>query len=206
MRSIFWGIGLLLVGTLSAQETPPFAFNVGAGFTQGVGSTGTRLNTGWNFDAGAGYNFHPRFGLMAQFNFNRFDINNATVTALGFPDGNLRMWALTLDPIIHTNPRGPVDVYFIGGGGLYHREQEFTRPTVAIFQGFDPFFGFFRVAEPANEVLTSYSVNKPGWNGGMGVSFGTKWNAKFYAEARYHRMLIGDRHTDILPVTFGIRW
>jgi len=41
----------------------------------------------------------------------------------------------------------------------------------------------------------------------MGVSLGTKWHVKFYAEARYHRMFLGnDRHTDLLPVTFGFRW
>ena len=44
-------------------------------------------------------------------------------------------------------------------------------------------------------------------NGGAGVSFGTKWHVKFYAEARYHRMFLGnDRHADLLPVTFGFRW
>jgi hypothetical protein len=107
---------------------------------------------------------------------------------------------------VHTNPRGPVDLYFIGGGGLYHWRQEFTQPTVAIFRGFDPFFGFYRAAVPADQVITSYSVNKPGVNGGMGLSFGTRWNVKVYAEARYHRIIFGNYHADMLPVTFGIRW
>lgn len=209
MKRIYWasGMGLLLIGAISAQETPPFAFNVGAGFTTPVGGSGRRLDSGWNFDAGAGYNFSPYVGLMAQFNFNRLDVNSATVNALGFPAGDVRMWSATLDPIIHTHPRGPVDVYFIGGGGWYQRTQEFTRPTTAFFTGFDPFFGFFPIAVPATQVLTSYTVNKPGVNGGMGFSLGTKWHVKFYAEARYHRMFMGnDRHTDLLPVTFGFRW
>ena len=94
-------------------------------------------------------------------------------------------------------------IYFIGGGGLYHWRQEFTAPTIAVFNGFDPFFGFFQEAVPANQILTSYSVNKPGVNGGVGVSFGTRWHAKFYAEARYHRIIFGDNHADMLPVTFG---
>jgi hypothetical protein len=73
--------------------------------------------------------------------------------------------------------------------------------------GFDPFFGFYQFGVPANQVVASYTVNKPGVNGGMGVSFGSKWHVKFYGEARYHRMFLGnDRHTDLLPVTFGIRW
>jgi len=50
-------------------------------------------------------------------------------------------------------------------------------------------------------------VNKPGVNGGMGLSFGGFHKAKFYAEARYHRMFLdSNRHTDIVPVTFGVRF
>jgi hypothetical protein len=48
---------------------------------------------------------------------------------------------------------------------------------------------------------------KPGWNGGAGLSLGTRSSAKFYAEARYHRMIFGNhRYVDTVPVTFGIRW
>jgi hypothetical protein len=209
MKNIFLasGIGVLLIGAISAQETPRATFNVGGGFTQTLGATGRRIDPGWNFDAGAGYNFHPYVGLMLQFNYNQLDVNTATVNALGFPAGNIRQWSLTLDPVIHTNPRGPVDLYFIGGGGLYQRTQEFTQPATAVVTGFDPFFGFYQFGVPANQVVASYTVNKPGVNGGMGVSFGSKWHVKFYGEARYHRMFLGnDRHTDLLPVTFGIRW
>ena len=204
--SLASGIGLLMIGALSAQETPPVAFNVGAGFTQGVGGTGRRLDTGWNFDGGVGYNFTSYVGAMVQFNYNQFGINGTTLNNLGFPGGDLNIWSVSLDPVIHTMPKGPVDVYFTGGGGFYHMRQEFTAPTTALFTGFDPFFGFTQFAVPANQVLTSYSVNKPGVDGGIGVSFGTKWHVKAYAEARYHRMIFGDRHFDYLPVTFGFRW
>jgi hypothetical protein len=200
------GMGLLLMSAVQAQETPRFAFNAGAGFTQGVGGTGQRLDPGWNVSLGAGYNFHPNFGVLAQFNDSQMGINNGTLNSLGFPGGDVNTWSLTLNPIIHTHPRGPVDLYFIGGGGLYHWRQQFTQPTVAVFNGFDPFFGFYQVAVPANEVLTSYSVNKPGVNGGLGLSFGTRWHAKLYAEARYHRIIFGNTHADMLPVTFGVRW
>jgi len=152
-------------------------------------------------------NFHPNIGAMVQFNFNDLGINSDTLNNLGFPDGTVRMWSLTLDPIVHLSPKMPVDVYLIGGGGLYHRTQEFTAPTLATVTGFDPFFGFFNYAVPANQILTSYTVNKPGVNGGAGISFGNRWHGKFYAEARYHRMFLGnDRHTDLVPVTFGFRW
>ena len=41
----------------------------------------------------------------------------------------------------------------------------------------------------------------------MGISFGSKWRGKFFAEARYHRIFMGnDLHTDYVPVTFGYRF
>jgi opacity protein-like surface antigen len=200
--------GLLIAFSMSAQEVPPFTFNIGAGFTNPVGNTGSHLDTGWNIGAGAGYNFNSVFAVKAEFQYNDFGINRATLLNIGVPDGSVRLWSLTLNPVVHLNPhRGPVDVYVTGGGGLYHRTQEFTAPTIATVTGFDPWFGFFfPVSVQANQVLASNTVNKPGFNVGMGLSFGTKWKAKAYAEARYHRMFIGDFHMDYLPVTFGIRF
>jgi hypothetical protein len=196
-----------MAGALCAQETPRVAFNVGGGFTNPLGRTGSRLNNGWNVGAGLGFNFSPYVGALVQFQDNQFDINSATLGTLGFPGGDVNMWSASLNPIIHTNPRGPVDLYFIGGGGLDHWRQEFTAPSIAVFNGFDPFFGFYQAAIPVNQVLTSYSVNKPGVNAGAGLAFGTKWHAKVYAEARWHRMFFGnDRFVDTIPVTFGFRW
>jgi len=197
----------IAVGAVAfAQETPRFAFNAGAGFTTPIGSTGNRLDTGYNFDLGAGVNFNSAVGALVQFNYNGLGINRSTLDAIGFPGGDVRMWSVTLNPIVHLNGKGPVDVYLIGGGGLYHRTLEFTQPAVVSAVGFDPFFGFYPVAVPANQILASYSVMKPGVNAGAGVAFGTKWRAKFYAEARYHRMLFRNTHTDFIPVNFGFRW
>jgi len=208
MKQLYFalGIGVLLAGAACAQETPKFAFNLGGGFTEPVGRTGGHLDTGWNLSAGAGYNFSPYIGALVQFNDMQSNINGTTLRNVGFPDGDVNVWSLTLNPIVHTHPKGPADLYFIVGGGFYHWRQEFTAPDVAAVTGYDPFFGFFQTAVPVKNVLSSYSVNKPGVNGGIGLSFGTKWNAKFYAEARYHRIIFGDRHADYLPVTFGIRW
>ena len=117
--------------------------------------------------------------------------------------------SVTLDPIVHLAPKSHVDFYVTGGGGLFHRYQEFTAPSVQTFTGFDPFFGFYPVDVPANQVLASYSVNKPGVDIGAGLAFGSKWHGKFFAEARYERIFMGNRFshdTEFLPVTFGFRW
>ncbi len=199
--------GLLLVNSLTAQEVQRFSFDVGAGFTNPAGPTGRELDSGWNIRGGAGFNFSSYLGAMVQLDYNAFGINGTTLNNLGFPGGDLHVFSATLNPIVHLNPRGRLNPYIIGGGGIYHRYQEFTQPAVAAFTGFDPFFGFYTAAVPTTQVLASYSVNKPGFNVGAGLDVGTKWRGKFFAEARYHRIFMGnDMHTDYLPVTFGFRW
>ena len=198
-----------LAGALSAQEFSHITGGFGAGFTQAVGDTGKRLDTGWNIRAGAGVNFSPYFGVMLNGAYDSMGINSATLTNIGVPGGRLSVFSATLDPIVHLNPKGHVDVYVTGGAGLFHRYQEFTAPTVDVVTGFDPFFGFVPVGLPANQVLASYSVNKPGMDIGAGIAFGSKWHGKFFAEAKYMRIFMGSNRasdTEYLPVTFGFRW
>jgi hypothetical protein len=202
------GVGSFLITSLSAQErTSPFSFQFGGGFTQPVGNTGRHLDQGWNIQGGGGFNFGPYVGVMIDLGYNSFGINTATLSNLGFPGGDLHIFSATLDPIVHLNPHGHVDVYVTGGGGVYHRLQEFTQPSVAAVTGFDPFFGFYSAAVPVTQVLESYTVTKPGVDIGAGVAIGTKWHGKLFAEARYDRIFMGnDRHTDYIPVSFGFRF
>jgi len=200
-------MSLFLAGSMVAQEGSRFLFNIGGGFTQPVGNTGRHLDEGWNIQGGGGINFTPYFGAMIDLGYNSFGINSAALSNIGVPGGDIHVFSATLDPVIHLTPQRHFDVYIIGGGGIYHRYQEFTQPSVTTVVGFDPFFGFYSAAVPARHVLASYAVNKPGVNIGAGIALGTKWHGKFYAEARYNRIFMGsERHTDYIPVSFGFRW
>ncbi len=197
----------LFTAVVSAQEFSRFTFDGGAGFTSPVGNTGRQLDTGWNVQGGAGVNFSPYAGVMLQLQYDRMGVNSLTLNNLGFPGGDLSTFAATVDPVVHLTPKRHADVYLIGGGGWYRRNQEFTAPSVATVTAFNPFFGFYLAGVPSNVVLAQYSVNKPGVNGGMGIAFGNKWGGKFFAEARYHRIFMGSYgHTDYVPVTFGFRF
>ncbi len=177
-------------------------------FTQPVGNTGRHLDEGLNVQGGFGYNLSQYFGAMVDLGYNSFGINSGTLNNLGFPGGDIRVFSATPDPIVHLTPRSHFDLYVSGGGGVYYRNQEFTQPSTATLTAFDPFFGaFFPVTVPATEILSSYSVNKPRVDFGAGIAFGTKSRGKFFAEARYNRIFMGnDRHTDYIPVAFGFRW
>jgi hypothetical protein len=205
MKYVF-GI-VCLAGSVLAQEASRFTFDIGGGFTAPVGGTGRYLDNGWNLGAGAGVNMGPYFGALIQTNYNSLGINSGTLNNLGFPGGDVHVFSATLEPIVHLTPRSHFDLYVTGGGGLYHMYQEFTAPSVATITGYNPFFGFYAANVPTTEVLSSYSVNKPGANIGAGIAFGTKYRAKVFAEARYDHVFMGNnRHTDYVPVSFGLRW
>jgi hypothetical protein len=207
MRSITFlsGVGVLLAGALSAQELPPLSYNIGGGFTQPVGTLGRYTNQGWDLQAGSGYNFLPYFGTMLDFNFNSLGINSGTATNLGIPGGTETVWSFTLDPVVHLHPFGRIDPYVIGGGGIYHRADKLTKPADGFLPVSSPnaMFNSPLVGDPLEHY---YSVNKPGIDIGAGISFGTKYRAKIYAEARYNRMFVRGADTDFIPVNFGVRW
>ena len=46
-------------------------------------------------------------------------VNRATLNALSFPNGSVKIWSATLNPVVHLVPRSPVDVYITGGYGFY---------------------------------------------------------------------------------------
>ena len=200
---------LSLAGTAAAQNTSKLAFNVGGGFTEPIGQSARRADTGFNITAGGGLNFAPQFGISAEFGYNRLDLSNGALNAVGVPGGNAHIYSVTLEPTFHLNPHGRFGAYLIGGGGFYRRTIDFTAPTVDTVTLFDPFFGvFYPAAVPATQILASFTQNKGGWNVGAGLEIRVKGdsNAKIYAESRYHYIYTTPVRTTILPVTFGFRW
>jgi hypothetical protein len=194
--------GVLCMGSLSAQEVSHFSFELGGGFTQTVGNTGRYLNDGWNLQGGVGYNFSSRIGVMGELGYTQLGFNGTTLSNLGYPGGGVNVFSATIDPIVHLTPKSHFDVYAIGGGGLYHWNENFSAPTGLV----TPFStGSFPVTIP--NAGDMYSVNKPGFNAGMGMAMGTKWHGKVFAEARYvHVFLNNNMRADYIPVTFGFRW
>ena len=180
---------------------------VGGGFTTPINPIGSRLDTGWNIAAGAGVNANHHFGLMLDFMFNQTPINSSFLNQVQAPDGNVRVWGFTLDPVVHVTQEGPVDLYITGGGGIYHRTVEYTQPVIQSGVFFDPWFGYYPSAFSSNQIIGSFGQYKAGIDGGVGMSFklGSS-RVKAFAEARYHHIFTRSVPTDILPVTFGLRW
>ena len=183
-------------------------FNVGGGVTPALGTTGSRANTGWHYKLGAGYNFTPTFGTILEFQQNNLGVSNSVLTSLAVPNGDARLYSVSLNPIWRVRTGDRVGGYAIGGVGWYRRTVEFTQPTTATALAFDPWFGLlFPVTVPANQVIGSFSSNAVGLNGGVGMTIGkVESGPKFFTEIRYHWADTRGISTQILPITFGVRW
>jgi hypothetical protein len=142
-------------------------------------------------------------GALVDVGVSSLGINATTLNSIGAHGGDVYIFSATLDPIVHLNPHGRFDVYVTGGGGEYRRSQTFG--PALLTGGFSP--NPFLFTNSAGSSVFHYNVNKPGYDVGIGVSVGTRWHGKIFAEAKYnHIFLNGFQHTDYLPVTFGYRW
>src|SRR5437868_3773364 len=99
-----------------AQFSNNFTGFVGGGFTAPINPIASRVDTGWNITAGAGYNINHHFGMMLDFIYTENGINRRFLDQVQAPDGTTRVWGFTLDPIVHVTQEGPVDFYVTGGG------------------------------------------------------------------------------------------
>jgi hypothetical protein len=207
MKTFSLCLAFCFVATLPTFAQPRFTGFVGAGPTVPLNPTAKRTeDLGWNISAGGGLS-NNHVGLMLDFMFNDIGVNQNLLNQVGAPNGTVKTWGFTLDPVIHVTQEGPADVYVTGGGGIYHRNVEFTQPGVAATTFFDPWFGFYPGLVGTNQVLASYSQYKGGLDGGMGVSFklGSS-RVKAFAEARYHYIFTRPVATTMIPVTVGLRW
>jgi hypothetical protein len=192
---------------LFAQETPKFTVDGGAGFSVAVGTTGANLaNPGWNLEGGAGINLPHGFGVKLDLGLNYFSVNTPTLTSIGVQGGDVNVFTALINPVYHLPTIHHTSFYVTGGGGLFHQTQNFNAPVFGTTSLYNPFFGLFPTNGVGTQLVSSYSVNKPGYDVGGGVEFGTKWRGKVFVEARYDHMFNSYTHTDFIPVTFGWRW
>ena len=157
----------------------------GAGFSQALNPIGTRLDTGWNVSGGVGVSGRYA-GIMVDMMYTDFGLNRDTAFLLGADHGRQQFWALTLDPVLHLNARGPVDFYITGGGGLY--SQMFD------LHNHGGFHGHF-----------SDTLYKAGVDGGAGFSYRLgEGRIRLFTEARYHHMFTPGSGSSFIPVTIGV--
>ncbi len=180
-------------------------FEGGVGFNQPFSTASVTNTTAWAVKVGGGYNFTPRFGLLAEYSFNRFGLTDYYLNQSNVSQGgNTHLWSLTMEPILRYRLHSKVGGYVIGGGGFYRALTSFTNPTYGYVCY--PFYGCFPVQ--GTVVVSHFSSNQGGLNIGTGFTFKTnpEESFAFFTEARYEWLDTPGHTTEFIPVTFGVRW
>ena len=180
------------------KDYSKFTINGGVGLSSPLGKGGDTLNTGYIVTVGGGYNFSKRLGVLAEYDYSHLGVEQSAADKLankGTNDqvtANGRVWAFTGNSIMHLNRPGKVDFYGIAGAGVYQRRIGLsvttTKSTGATTASF-------------TKISTAFGINFGG-----GVTFEVGKGFKGYVEARYHHAFTEDAHTQLFPISVGIRW
>ena len=197
---------VLALCTFASSQDSKFMFNIGGGVGFPQGDLGKFVNNGGNFVVGGGIRLHSHFGVDTEFMWQDLPVNDTTKQELNTPGASARQYAWTFNPIVSFPLGHHIGVYGIGGIGWYHRSGETTTPGTAVIC--DPYWSWWYgcTIGSVNIITGSRSANAFGENIGGGFTYRIgESHAKIYAEVRYH--YAGYKTpTEILPLTFGVRW
>lgn len=200
------------------------AFEAGGGFNAPVGNDNPYITWGGNFTLGAGWQFNPQFGVLAEYQFMQnklpgkflssvYDASNLASQGVNQLGGHARIWSLTLNPIFYLRPHGNNNAYVTGGGGFYRKVTTFTTPVDSYCYSY--YYGYYTCTQ--NVTVGHFSSNQGGLNLGVGFTqmMGQNSRVKLFEEARYvwiktpgpkDQASWGLGTTGLIPVTIGVRW
>jgi hypothetical protein len=187
----------------NADGSNKYTFVAAAGFELPVANTYHYFNTNYSFEVGGGRQFNKKLAVLAQFDWDEFGINGATlenqytvynygcpagtITAgsCGVPivDGNSHIWSFTLNPKYTFYDTDKYGAYVVAGVGFYHKVTNFTTPQQG--QYYDPYYGY--ISYTANATFDHYTSNAPGFSAGLGLTykFSRFADERFFVEGRY---------------------
>jgi len=201
---------MILLGALvsaHAQDYSKFNFVIGGGPGFPLGDMSSFADTGGHFLVGGGFNFNKIFGLDTEFMWHDLPINSATRQLLQTPGATARQYSVTVNPIVHLPFASKLGAYVIGGIGWYHRSGETTTPGTGVVC--DPYWSWWYgcAIGSVDFVTGSRSADAFGGNIGGGLTFRLgESHAKIFTEVRYHHAGYDRVSTNLLPLSFGIRW
>jgi hypothetical protein len=218
MLAILCGSTLLSAQEYDFDENSRLNTNIAVPVVVPVNPTARFTNFGVGFTAGAGYNMSPRNAFVGEFMWNRLFPSNSAITPLRLAlhsrslKGYGNLLAFTGNYKFELRGKS-LGTYFIGGGGFYYRsvtlsQEVVTGTTIActpewVFWGFVCSSGVVS----SDQTLASTSSAAPGFNAGMGFTIKVgEPRYRLYFEARYHYAATTPANTQLIPITFGIRF
>jgi len=197
-------------GNTNADGSEKYTFVAGVGYVAPIGDTHFYETPSYGFQFGGGRNFNKVYGVLAQFDYDHFGLQGATIAnqtniydygcsaydesqglcGVSGLTGNNHVWSFTLNPTFTLPTEGAMGAYGVLGGGFYHKVTNFAEPTE---EEECSLYGCGDYEADAN--IDHYTSNAVGVSGGFGLTykFSHFSNERFYMEARYVLMLNSQR-------------
>ena len=220
--SLIAGALLVILAAVSGYSQDahlPFNVHIGGGIGVPLNPTANFVGISGTFQIGAGPNLGNHSSIVGEFMWQGLPPNRTALLPLVNPLGggnNLsfsnNLYALTANYMFHVDGHR-YGFYLIGGGGWYYRHLALNNYTVAPGTVCQPAWDWWGYAcqngfVTTQNTLATKGVSSGGVNagGGLTINLGAG-STKFYMEARYHYSPQGGQvSTQIVPVTFGLRW
>ena len=204
-----------------AEGAHTYNLHIGGGIGLPLDRTSDFAGLSGTFQVGAGPNFRSHSSIVGEFMWHGLPANQRVLallvnplTAAGLANNfstSVNLYALTANYLFHKEGRR-YGYYFIGGGGWYYRHVALENYTIVPGTVCQPVWDWWGYAcqnglVSTSNTLATKGVSSAGVNGGVGVTINLGSGIRYYMEARYHYSPHGGRiSTQVLPVTFGIRW
>jgi hypothetical protein len=199
-------------------DDPRANVNLGTPIVVPLPPTSDAVHLGFGVNVGAGYNFTRRHAAIGEFMWNHLLASNEALaklrTGLNIPTLDAKADVYSLTGNYRFELRGQtLGAYLIGGGGLYYRHtglsQKVTTGNAVVCQPIYLWWGFNCQGGTVTEDQTigSFSTSTLGGNGGVGFT-ARVGDAPYrvYLESRYHYAPNKYISTQLLNITFGIRY
>ena len=217
------GIGLLaccwsVYAQEDADDNPRGNVNLGMPMAAPLNPMARFSDFGLGVTTGGGYNFTRRHALVGEFMWNDLFVDSKALAPIREATQNPSVSASSHLFAVTGNYRyelrgAALGIYFIGGGGLYHRtsslSQKVTTGKSITCTPTWEWWGFSCSSGTVNsdQTIGGSSSSTLGANAGIGftVRVGDA-PYRVYVESRYHYAPTKEVNTQLVAVTFGIRY
>jgi hypothetical protein len=215
---IAFDLAALACATVHAQHSyEKINANFGTLASVPMSPTSNYAGIGWGLVGGAGYNFSSHHSAIGEFMWSRLPATDGALQPLREASGINNLQGHSNLYIVTGNYRfewqtHKFGAYFIGGAGLYYRT---TNPSARVNSGSGTpctpawlWWGFSCTSGAvASNQLGSTGSNAFGGNGGVGFTVRVGEEPyRLYLESRYHYAPNKGISTQIVTITFGIRY
>jgi hypothetical protein len=212
-----------------AQSAPPMAIEEGNDNPRAnvhlstpivipLNPTAQAVHLGFGLGIGGGYNFTRHHAAVGDFMWNNLFPTNQVLLklrqTLNEPslDASAALYGLTGNYKYELRGK-TLGAYVMGGGGLYYRHTSFSKQvttnTPAVCTPIYTFWGFSCTGGTVTtgQSLGSYSTSAGGVNGGVGFTARVgEPPYRLYVESRYHYVPDPHLNTQLINLSFGIRY